>query len=162
MRSSRVVVRASDRECRGRNCPGIDPSILRHSGIWGAAGVPDPDGSVWFGSLWSGSGRRKIGKKLHLFTLIMIKGNFFWFFFFYARYSTLLHLPPLRFHCVGGCWDRTQDNCRWNWLSDALTTRLDLIHSKMFLILIWMRNEVNCGIRIRIEATCGSETLVFW
>jgi hypothetical protein len=26
-------------------------------------------------------------------------------------YSTLLHLPPLRFHCVGGCWDRTQDSC---------------------------------------------------
>jgi hypothetical protein len=26
-------------------------------------------------------------------------------------YSTLLHLPPLRFHCVGGCWDRTQDRC---------------------------------------------------
>jgi hypothetical protein len=21
-------------------------------------------------------------------------------------YSTLLHLPPLRFHCAGGCWDR--------------------------------------------------------
>jgi hypothetical protein len=21
--------------------------------------------------------------------------------------STLLHLPPLRFHCVRGCWDRT-------------------------------------------------------
>ncbi len=24
-------------------------------------------------------------------------------------YSTLLHLPPFRFNCVGGCWDRTQD-----------------------------------------------------
>jgi hypothetical protein len=24
-------------------------------------------------------------------------------------YSTLLHLPPLRFHCVGGRWNRTQD-----------------------------------------------------
>jgi hypothetical protein len=24
-------------------------------------------------------------------------------------YSTLLHLPLLRFHWVGGCWDRTQD-----------------------------------------------------
>ncbi len=21
-----------------------------------------------------------------------------------VRYSTLLHLPPRRFHCVGGCW----------------------------------------------------------
>ncbi len=26
-------------------------------------------------------------------------------------YSTLLHLPPLRFHGVGECWDRTQDSC---------------------------------------------------
>jgi hypothetical protein len=30
MRSSRVV-RASDRQCRSRNCPWFDPSILRHS-----------------------------------------------------------------------------------------------------------------------------------
>jgi hypothetical protein len=28
--------------------------------------------------------------------------------FFYVLYSTQLHLPPLRFHFVGGCWDRTQ------------------------------------------------------
>jgi hypothetical protein len=33
--------------------------------------------------------------------------------FFYVLYSTLLHLPPLRFHCVGGCWDRTQDCCHF-------------------------------------------------
>ncbi len=27
----------------------------------------------------------------------------------YVRYSTLFHLAaPLGFHCVGGCWDRTQ------------------------------------------------------
>ncbi len=26
------VVRASDSQCRSRNCPGFDPSILRHSG----------------------------------------------------------------------------------------------------------------------------------
>jgi hypothetical protein len=25
---------------------------------------------------------------------------------FYVLYSTLLHLPSLRCHCVGGCWDR--------------------------------------------------------
>jgi hypothetical protein len=31
--------------------------------------------------------------------------------FCYVLYSTLLHLPPLRFRCVGGCWDRTQDCC---------------------------------------------------
>ncbi len=26
---------------------------------------------------------------------------------FFALYSTLLHLPFLRFHCVRGCWDQT-------------------------------------------------------
>ncbi len=36
MRSSRVV-RASHCLCRSRNSPGFYPSILRHSGIWGAA-----------------------------------------------------------------------------------------------------------------------------
>jgi hypothetical protein len=40
-----------------------------------------------------------------------LKGEFVGFFYFYVSYSTLLHLPPLRFNCVGGCWDRTQD-CR--------------------------------------------------
>ncbi len=38
------------------------------------------------------------------------RGDFFGFFFLCVLYSTLLHLPPLRFHCVGGCWDRTQDS----------------------------------------------------
>ncbi len=33
------------------------------------------------------------------------------FILLYVLYSTLLHLPPLRFHCVGGCWDRTLDCC---------------------------------------------------
>ncbi len=28
---------------------------------------------------------------------------------FSVLYSTLLHLPSLRYHCVGGRWDRTQD-----------------------------------------------------
>ncbi len=39
----------------------------------------------------------------------------FWgdFFYFFVLYSTLLHLPPLRFHCADGCWDRTQDRCNW-------------------------------------------------
>jgi hypothetical protein len=32
-----LLVRASDSQCRSRNCPGFDPSILRHSGICGAA-----------------------------------------------------------------------------------------------------------------------------
>jgi hypothetical protein len=44
-------------------------------------------------------------------------GGFFSFFF--VLYSTLLHLPPLRFHCADGCWDRTQDRC--NWCIDSQT-----------------------------------------
>ncbi len=36
MRSS-LVVRASDCKCTSCNGPGFDPSIRRHSGIWGAA-----------------------------------------------------------------------------------------------------------------------------
>ncbi len=33
-------------------------------------------------------------------------------------------------HCVGGCWDRTQDCCDfWHWQSDSLATRLDLFKS---------------------------------
>jgi hypothetical protein len=37
-------------------------------------------------------------------------GGFFGFFYLrYVLYSTLLHLPPLRFQCVGGCWNQNQD-----------------------------------------------------
>ena len=36
MRCSRVA-RASDSQCLSNKCPGFDPSILRHSGIRGAA-----------------------------------------------------------------------------------------------------------------------------
>ncbi len=36
MRSS-LVVRASNCQCSSCNGPGFDPSIRRHSGIWGAA-----------------------------------------------------------------------------------------------------------------------------
>ncbi len=31
------MVRASGRQCQSRNSPGFDPSIFRHSGLWGAA-----------------------------------------------------------------------------------------------------------------------------
>jgi hypothetical protein len=33
------------------------------------------------------------------------------FLIFFVLYSALLRLPPLRFHCADGCWDRTQDRC---------------------------------------------------
>ncbi len=42
-------------------------------------------------------------------------------------YSALFHLPPLRFLCADVCWDRPLQLVHWQ--SDALTTRLDLIHS---------------------------------
>jgi hypothetical protein len=49
---------------------------------------------------------------------------------FSAHNSTLLHLPPLRFHCVGECWDRTQYWCDFG--IDCQTplnhSRIDLIH----------------------------------
>jgi hypothetical protein len=44
-----------------------------------------------------------------VFCRLFFVTGFFWIF--YVLYSTLLHLPPLRLHCVGGCWDRTQDCC---------------------------------------------------
>jgi hypothetical protein len=44
-------------------------------------------------------------------------------------YSTLLYLSPLRFDCVGGFWDRLR-----HWLSDALATRLHIIHNSAHLI----------------------------
>ncbi len=65
---------------------------------------------------------------------LILKGHYFEFFSFYVQYSTLLHLPPLKFHCVGGCWDRTQELRPRHWLPDAPTTRLDLIHSRPDLI----------------------------
>jgi hypothetical protein len=48
-------------------------------------------------------------KKVH--KVNFFQEDFLDLFFFYVRYSTLLHLPPFRFHCIGGCWDRTQDCC---------------------------------------------------
>ncbi len=34
-----------------------------------------------------------------------------WISTLYVHYATLLYLPPLRFNCVWGCRDRTQDCC---------------------------------------------------
>jgi hypothetical protein len=48
-----------------------------------------------------------ITKTLHrnFFFLNIFWGDFF--SFFSIQYSALLHLPPLRFHCADGCWDRS-------------------------------------------------------
>jgi hypothetical protein len=51
------------------------------------------------------------------------------FLVFHVRYSTLLHLPPLRFHCVGGWRSKTRLLQLRHWQSDALTTRLVLSHN---------------------------------
>jgi hypothetical protein len=49
------------------------------------------------------------------------------YFFKGGIYSTLLHLPLLGFHCVGGC-------CCWDYLailSNAVATRLDFILKRL-------------------------------
>ncbi len=40
--------------------------------------------------------------------------------FFLFMYATLLHLPPLKFHCVRGRWDRTRDCCDFGIDSQTL------------------------------------------
>ncbi len=56
----------------------------------------------------------------------MFFAAFLWIFYFYVRSSTLLHLLPLRFHCVGGCWDRTQDCCDFGIDSRRSNLEVDL------------------------------------
>ncbi len=46
MRSSQVV-RASGCQCQSRNNPGLDPSILRHSGIWSGSGMGKNSDPRW-------------------------------------------------------------------------------------------------------------------
>ncbi len=158
MKSS-LVVRASDCQCRSRNSPQFNPSILRHGGIWGAAEEAvlntvhkitkiSPCKKLW----WWGVQRVNhsfcvqaifLGKqaaRLKYSQLVISKfpsplkrqvqrgiaGLSIWSVFDYKTevlncrvlftifgyflcYSTVFHLPPLRFHCVGWCWDRTQD-----------------------------------------------------
>jgi len=51
------------------------------------------------------------------------------FFLFHVQYSTLLHLPPLRFHCVVGCRYMNPGLLQClHWQPDAPTYRPDLIH----------------------------------
>ncbi len=97
------------------------------------------------------------------FCLLLILGQFFKGFFgvfsFYVRYSTLPHLPPLRFHCVGRSWDWTQDSCDYgigclfHTRLDLIHNRLDLIHTRLDLILgscwfMYSRNAIRCGVHL--------------
>jgi hypothetical protein len=51
-------------------------------------------------------------------------------FFLYVLYSTLLHLPPLRFHYIGRMLETNPGQLQlWHRQSNALTARLDLLHS---------------------------------
>ncbi len=51
------------------------------------------------------------------------------FFYFFSILLNTASSAAHQIHCVGGCWDRTQEQL-WlrHWLSDALTIRLGLIH----------------------------------
>ncbi len=61
-------------------------------------------------------------------------------FFLYILYSTLLHLMPLRFHCVGGCWIEPTTvatlalAARFSRARSHPQVRLDLIHTRLDLI----------------------------
>ncbi len=70
--------------------------------------------------------------------ILNVTGGFFCFFFFYVLYSTLIHLPPLRFHCVGGsCMGSNPGLLRLrHWQPDALTTRLKISSTNSAIDLI--------------------------
>jgi hypothetical protein len=78
----------------------------------------------------NGSQMEKMKKLANIFRFpdikVFIKGVTLHFF---ILYSALFHLPPLRFHCVRGGWDRTLDSCYFG--TGSITTRLKivLIHS---------------------------------
>ncbi len=46
-------------------------------------------------------------------TVLFLKEKYF-FKWGFLWYSSLLYLSPLRFHCVGGCWDWTRTNITWS------------------------------------------------
>ncbi len=71
----------------------------------------------------------------------------------------MLYLPPLRFHCAGGCWDRTQDCCKLrHFQSGALTTRLDLMTPLITHILVTSWDALH-GLYERVHPTSGARQL---
>jgi hypothetical protein len=53
-----------------------------------------------------------------------IWGEFFGYRYIFSFLCTIFNTASLRCHCVGGCWDRTQDSCdygigRWNIMINA-------------------------------------------
>ncbi len=57
-----------------------------------------------------------------------------WIFSFYVRNSTLLHLPPLRFHCSEDAGIEPRTVATLALTARRSTTRLDLVHSRLDLI----------------------------
>ncbi len=53
--------------------------------------------------------------ELFLLCLEYLTGGFFDFFFFLCTAFNTASSAALRFHCVGGCWDRTQDCCYFGY-----------------------------------------------
>jgi len=52
-------------------------------------------------------------------------GEFFGFLLYFIQHSFICHL---RFHCVGGWWDRTQDCCDFGIVSHlCMSKRLEEI-----------------------------------
>jgi hypothetical protein len=65
---------------------------------------------VWVKTVVAVSNRIPCNELWTVETLFFLGGIFvdFILFYPYILYSTLLHMPPLRFHCGDGCWDRTR------------------------------------------------------
>jgi hypothetical protein len=94
--------------------PGSAISIDLHFGEWlySSANINLNHNLV---NIASKQARLQTTSRLHYHAKIFFLLNIFlgdYFFFFRTIFSTL-HLPPLRFHCADGCWDRTQDRCNW-------------------------------------------------
>ncbi len=81
--------------------------------------------------------------------IIIGKRGIFEIFSFYVLYSTLLHLPPLRFHCVGLSKSRRMMGSNpgllwlWQWQPDALT-RSHPLFNRFLISIILYESQVHC------------------
>ncbi len=121
--------------------PGISLKIYKNRFFASVPKSPTQMGSLGVNNSFTNYSRFGTLKAWNFFSFfyfcgVLQKGNFL--DFFYVLYSTLLLLPPRRFHCVGGCWDRFcppgsgSGSSRPNWM---------LIHAdpdpKQWLYVAW-------------------------